>query len=108
MFVSEFVSPSNDLHVGAVGKITCSVARRVVSRHVTRWRTPSGAQKSFFESSAAIMTRENIVNMQRKFLKPVTRLVTSWQLLKSRPTELTCIVRLATAGFLRRRPLLPV
>ena len=77
-----------------------------VSRQSARWRTLSSAHKSVVKSRAATKTREKIGNMQRNFLKPVTRFITSKQLLKSRPTELTCPVGLATAGFLRRRPLL--
>ena len=77
MFVSEMVSPSSEFNSGAVGNTACSVARRVVSHDVSRWRTVSDAQKSVFVGRAATWTREKIRNMQRNFLKPVTCFVTS-------------------------------
>ena len=55
MFVFVWVSRSNDLNSGAVGTGECSVARRVVVRHGACWPSLSGAQKSVFEGTAAII-----------------------------------------------------
>ena len=56
-------------------------------------------------SEVSFTTRENQEHREM-FLKPVTRFTTSFQLFKSRQTELTCLVELAVADFLRQRPLL--
>ena len=68
MFVSELVFPIERPSIQVPwAKPRVSVARRVVSRHGARLRTLSGAQKSVFESRAALRTRDKIGNMERNF-----------------------------------------